>query len=126
MKEIIEYEIFTVGNYSLKIYNLIIFIVLIAAVFVILFVIKRIIYRSKTLDLAKKYTVNRLIQYIIVTIAFIAGLNVLGFNISVLLAGSAAILVGAGFGLQDLFSDFISGIVLLLDGSLKVGDIIEV
>ncbi len=50
----------------------------------------------------------------------------MGFDITVLLAGYAAVLVGLGFGLQNIFNDFISGIILLLDGSLKVDDIVEV
>ena len=53
-------------------------------------------------------------------------LEAVGFNLSVLLAGSAALLVGVGLGLQNLFSDFISGIVLLIDATIKVNDIIEV
>ncbi len=54
------------------------------------------------------------------------GLESLGFDISLLLAGSAALLVGIGLGLQDIFKDLISGIILLFEGSIKVGDVIEV
>ncbi len=42
------------------------------------------------------------------------------------MGASAALLVGIGLGLQNIFSDFVSRIVLLLDSSIKVGDIIEV
>jgi small-conductance mechanosensitive channel len=42
------------------------------------------------------------------------------------MAGSAALLVGVGFGLQNLFSDFTSGIILLLDSTIKVNDVIEI
>jgi small-conductance mechanosensitive channel len=42
------------------------------------------------------------------------------------LAGSAALLVGIGLGMQQVFSDFVSGIFLLMDGTIKVGDVIEV
>ena len=62
----------------------------------------------------------------IILIAFLVGLRIVGFDITVFLAGYAALLVGIGFGLQNIFSDFISGIILLLDGSLKVDDIVEV
>jgi small-conductance mechanosensitive channel len=41
------------------------------------------------------------------------------------MAGSAALLVGIGFGLQSVFSDFISGIIILVDASVKVNDVIE-
>ena len=53
------------------------------------------------------------------------GLQILGFNLSVLVAGSAALLVGIGLGLQNLFSDFVSGIIILIDSTVKVDDIIE-
>lgn len=126
MKEFLENSIIEIGNYSLKLYNVVSFLILIAIVIVLLIILKRIIYRSRSLDSAKKFSVNKLSRYIIVIIAFFISLHILGFNISVLLAGSAALLVGLGFGLQNLFSDFISGIILLLDRTLKVDDIIEV
>ena len=50
----------------------------------------------------------------------------MGIKLNVLLAGSAALLVGIGLGLQNTFNNFIAGIILLFEGSLKVGDIIEV
>lgn len=49
----------------------------------------------------------------------------LGFQINVLLAGSAALLVGIGFGLQPIFADLVSGLFLLFEGTVKIGDVIE-
>ncbi len=43
-----------------------------------------------------------------------------------ILAGSAALLVGVGLGLQNIFSDFVSGIILLVESKIKVNDILEV
>lgn len=126
MKEVLDYKILEFGNYTMALYNLFSLIIFIAIVTVLLVVLKRIIYRSKSLDPAKKFSVNKLSQYTIATLSIVISLHLLGFNISVLLAGSAAILVGLGFGLQHLFNDFISGIILLLDATLKVGDIVEV
>lgn len=42
-----------------------------------------------------------------------------------MLAGSAALLVGLGFGIQQIFNDLVSGIILLFEGNLKVGEIIQ-
>lgn len=50
----------------------------------------------------------------------------MGIKITVLLTGSAALLVGVGLGLQQTFNDFISGIILLLEGKTKVGDVLQV
>ncbi len=126
MKELLQTNIIELGNYTLKLHNVLSLIVFIGFVILISFIIKRIIYKTSTLDLAKKFSISKIYKYLVIAISFIISLHLLGFNVSVLLAGSAALLVGLGFGLQNLFNDFISGIILLLDRTLKVGDIIEV
>ena len=126
MKELLEYKIIEIGTYVLKvseILSLVAFLLFATGFFIVL---KRLIYHSKSLDLAKKFSISKLSRYFIVILSIIIGMHILGFKVTVLLAGSAALLVGLGFGLQNLFSDFISGIILLLDKALKVGDIIEV
>lgn len=66
------------------------------------------------------------LQYFIYIIVIIIGLESSGVQVSVLLAGSAALLVGLGLGLQTLFQDIISGIFILLDKTLSVNDIVEI
>nr|WP_078063370.1 mechanosensitive ion channel domain-containing protein [Bacteroides ihuae] len=83
-------------------------------------------YRSKHLDLGKKYSINNLVRYIITIITFGWILQLFGFNLKIILAGSAALLVGVGLGLQNLFSDFVSGIIILIDSSIKVNDVIDI
>jgi small-conductance mechanosensitive channel len=53
-------------------------------------------------------------------------LNSIGIKISALVTGSAALLVGVGLGLQQTFTDFISGIILLFEGKTKIGDILQI
>jgi small-conductance mechanosensitive channel len=53
-------------------------------------------------------------------------LQTLGLNLSLLLASGAALFVGIGLGLQNTFNDIISGFILLFEGSLLVGDIVEI
>lgn len=126
MKKLLENKILEFDHYSLTVGNLVSFFVFLGIIILLSAIFKRIIYRSKKLDSAKKFSVNQLTKYILVALTVIIGLKILGFNVSVLLAGSAALLVGVGLGLQNLFNDFVSGIILLLDQTLKVGDIIEV
>lgn len=66
------------------------------------------------------------IKYFIYTLVLIVALESSGIRMSVLLAGSAALLVGIGLGLQTLFQDIISGIFILVDRSLQVDDIVEI
>jgi small-conductance mechanosensitive channel len=53
-------------------------------------------------------------------------LDTFGISITVLIAGSAALLVGVGLGLQQTFNDFVSGIILLVEGTTKIGDVLEI
>ncbi|WP_218017658.1 mechanosensitive ion channel domain-containing protein [Porphyromonas macacae] len=64
--------------------------------------------RISTLDVGKKYSLNRLINYGVWLFTIVILLQNFGLNLSVILAGSAALLVGIGLGLQNVFSDFFS------------------
>lgn len=72
-----------------------------------------------------EYVYVQISKYVIYIITFYLCLQELGINPSVFLGGSAALLVGLGLGLQDVFKDWFSGLILLFEGSLKIGDIIE-
>lgn len=68
----------------------------------------------------------KFINYITYIIVFFVILGMTGINITPFLAASAALLVGLGLALQDLFQDVIGGIFIIFDKSLLVGDVIEV
>ena len=77
-------------------------------------------------DEGTRYVYVQLAKYIIYTFAVVVSLQVVGFDLSILLAGSAALLIGFGFGVQDIFRDMVSGLLLLFEGTIKVGDIVRV
>ncbi|RDK84764.1 mechanosensitive ion channel family protein [Marinirhabdus gelatinilytica] len=77
-------------------------------------------------DKLKFISVFKFIKYIVYVIVVFATLSLAGFNVTPFLAASAALLVGLGLALQELFQDVIGGIFIIVDKSLLVGDIIEV
>jgi len=77
-------------------------------------------------DRGKFKSIFSFLKYFIYLLVTIIALESSGIEVSVLLAGSAALLVGLGLGLQTLFQDIISGIFILLDKTLHVNDIIEI
>lgn len=81
--------------------------------------------KRKDYDPGLEYVYVQISKYVIYMIAIMISSNILFSNISGLLTGSLGILVGVGLGLQDVFKDFIAGIVLLVERNLMVGDIIE-
>jgi len=126
MKEILQYNLIQLGDYTLKLSSVFAIIITLLLIFFLLRIIKRAIYRTARFDIAKKYSFYSLIKYFTLVATCIIILQLLGIDISVLMAGSAALLVGIGFGLQNIFSDFISGITILVESSVKVDDVIEV
>jgi small-conductance mechanosensitive channel len=72
-----------------------------------------------------EYVYIQIAKYITYIFVIFSSLKALDVNLSFFLTGSAALLVGLGLGLQEIFKDIFSGIVLLFEGVLKVGDIIE-
>lgn len=77
-------------------------------------------------DPGTEYVYVQISKYVIYMIAIFMSFNVVFHNLNALLTGSLGIFVGIGLGLQDVFKDFFSGIVLLLEGNLRVGDVIEI
>ena len=129
IQHVLEYELIGIGDYHLSIYNICIFICIL---FLIRFVVKaleRLVKRQvKGKDWITEGKQLALIQigtYIIYIIGFLFAVKSVGFNITPLLIGSSALFVGLGFGLQEAFRDFISGLILLFEGDVLIGDIIE-
>lgn len=117
------------SNFKLTIGSLfyLIFIVIISRILItiIRIILQRIAKTKSWIDEGGRYTIVQLSKYFIYTIAFVFAIQGLGINITFLIAGSAALFVGIGFGLQSILGDVFSGVILLFDGSIKVGDVVE-
>ncbi|MGK0388881.1 MAG: small-conductance mechanosensitive channel [Maribacter sp.] len=84
-------------------------------------------YKRSNVDVGNQYAVNQLLKYLIYVLAIVfAFQNNLDFDLTLILGGAAALLVGIGLGLQQTFNDLISGIILLFERTIEVGDVVEV
>lgn len=70
--------------------------------------------------------IGKVIKIFLITFAFLIALNSTGIDLTALAVFGGALGVGLGFGLQKVVSNFISGMILLLDRSIKPGDVIEI
>ncbi len=91
---------------------------------------KSLIYKStkdkEWIDEGQQYIINRLTTYVIYVLVFFIILKSLNVDVTQLLIASSGILIGFGLALQLIFKDIISGFMLLFDGTIKIGDILEI
>ena len=79
-----------------------------------------------TMAPAMQVLTAKLAKVVLLTLAVVVALNAVGIDLTAFAVFSGAIGVGVGFGLQKVVSNLISGVILLLDRSIKPGDVIEI
>jgi small-conductance mechanosensitive channel len=128
--DFLSYNLITTQVFSLSFAHIIgIIVVIIGARMLVNFVtlyITRAVKGRSQLDEGTMFIYIQLAKYVIYLFTIIFCLKILEVNLTIFLTGGAALLVGVGLGLQDVFRDIFSGIVLLLEGNLRVGDIVEI
>ncbi len=130
LDDILEFELIDISSYNLQVADVLAVLALVLAAVIchslIGFVLKRREKRLGEMDTGRKDAVMKIVKYFLTVIVVVMGIEMLGFDPNVLIASSAALFVGLGFGLQDAFKDLISGIILLFEGTISKGDVIEV
>jgi small-conductance mechanosensitive channel len=129
IQNILDFELLSYGKHQLKVDMVVLILAIIVITKFILWLIKKALYRSnknKKLDLGTTFAIFQIIRYMVWIIAIGLLLETIGVKVTLLIAGSAALLVGVGLGLQQTFNDVISGIILLTERSIKIGDVLEI
>ena len=129
LSKILDFDLVSFGEYKVKVYTLVVILVISLTTNVLLNLIKKALfrrYKGLHLDKGNTYALYQIIKYVVWIIAFGFMLESVGIKVTILIAGSAALLVGVGLGLQQTFNDIISGIILLSEKSIKINDILEI
>jgi small-conductance mechanosensitive channel len=100
--------------------------VLFMAARALLSLILRWIGQARLLDAAQRVLFQKLAQIAVVTVAIFVGIDLLGIDLTALAVFSGAFGLAIGFGLQKTLGNLIAGLILLLDRSIKPGDVIAV
>jgi small-conductance mechanosensitive channel len=129
LKEILNTTLIETQNFEITFYEILVIFIIMVITLIISRVIRRIfIVREKNsqFDHRRSHAIMQIIKYILWISAILISFNTIGIKLTLLLAGSAALLVGLGLGLQQIFQDFMSGLTILFEGTLKVGDVVEI
>ena len=89
-------------------------------------VMELLVFRRLSIEAGSRYAVNQLAEYILFSIGFISVANELGGSWSQVQWLVAALSVGLGFGLQEIFANMVSGIILLFERPIRVGDTVTI
>ncbi|QZE15114.1 mechanosensitive ion channel [Halosquirtibacter laminarini] len=129
IKSILDFSLLHIGTFQITVSSILVVILVAMLTKLLLRLLEKALIQKRlftTLDDGTAYALLQIIKYFIwiISIAFI--LETLGVKVTILIAGSAALLVGVGLGLQQTFNDIISGLILLSERSIKMGDILEI
>jgi potassium efflux system protein len=89
-------------------------------------VLELFVFQRWEIETGSRYAINQLSKYVFITAAFICIANELGGSWSQVQFLVAALGVGLGFGLQEIFANLVSGIILLFERPIRVGDIVTI
>jgi small-conductance mechanosensitive channel len=125
----LNYEIFKISDFELTPGVLIIVAILLVISWAVIKGARRVIIGNRTeenVEFGRRHSIYMILKYLMYIISFVLVLEIIGIGVNALLVGSAALLVGIGMGLQNIFSDLVSGLFLLFERPIELGDVIEV
>ena len=123
--------LFTMGNRPVHLGSLLVGLAFLVSVWWVASLIERSVlrmsarYSDEPWKFARIHMLSRLLRYGVWVMGTLVGLNYVGIDLTSIALLGSALAVGLGFGLQNVFSNFVSGLIILLDHSLKVGDFVD-
>jgi small-conductance mechanosensitive channel len=127
-EELINFPLLKTEHLEITVSSILVVVLILTATIVLLRVIRGFFKRYISRNDAERrsyWSVYLILRYVVWVVILVVILETSGVKISILLASITALLVGVGFGIQQLFSDIASGIVLIFERNLQINDIIQ-
>jgi small-conductance mechanosensitive channel len=119
----------TVGSFKISPGDVVLFGVTVWASFfvsrMVRFILEEDVYSRVKLAPGLYYSISKMVNYAILVLGFFIGIAMLGFDLTKLTILVGAFGVGLGFGLQNIINNFVSGLILLFERPVKVGDVVQ-
>ncbi len=129
-RELLDVKLFTIQNTPVNLWTL----VYLVALFVLLFhlsrkmkkwLVEKVLSRS-SLEVGARQAIATIIRYFVIAVGVIIILQTAGINLTALHVLAGTVGIGVGFGLQNIASNFVSGLIILFERPIRIGDRIEV
>ena len=130
IKGILDLPVLKLGDSQITVWTVCCFIVLLIGLFYCAGKIKKVLIRRvlshSRLDLGAQQAVGSITRYVVLLVGLLIILQTVGINLTTLNVVAGAVGIGIGFGLQNIASNFVSGLIILFERPIKIGDRIEV
>lgn len=130
LKDYLDFPIFRLGDIELTLwaflYMVILFLLLLYVTNILRrWIVERLLAKSKA-DLGMRQAAASITRYIVIVIGFLIIIQTAGIDLTTLNVIAGAVGLGVGFGLQNIANNFISGLIILFERPIKIGDRIDV
>ena len=119
-----------IGSFNITLGGILAFLITVWASFLVSkflrFVLEEDVYHHLNLARGIPYAISTMLHYAILLVGFFVAMGALGIDLTKLTILAGAFSVGIGFGLQNVINNFVSGLILLFERPIKVGDVIDV
>jgi potassium-dependent mechanosensitive channel len=119
-----------IGSFNITLGGILAFLITVWASFLVSkflrFVLEEDVYHHLRLAAGIPYAISTMLHYVILLVGFFVALGALGIDLTKVTILAGAFSVGIGFGLQNVINNFVSGLILLFERPIKVGDVIAV
>lgn len=126
-----EFPLFSIAGTAISLGSLFRVVAIVVGIWLVAAMLERSLLRfggrfdAASWQSARVYLLSRLTRYAIWILGTIVGLSYMGIDLTSIALLGSALTVGLGFGLQNIFSNFVSGVIILIERSLKIGDFVE-
>ena len=128
--EVLDFRLLHTSGLEITIGSVVGAVLVIAAVLAVSYLCRRALDRyargHASASRATLYTLSRLTHYVLLGVGSMIALSVAGIPVSRFAVFAGALGVGLGFGLQAIFNNFVSGLILLFERTMQVGDFVEI
>ncbi|MBS0216905.1 MAG: mechanosensitive ion channel [Proteobacteria bacterium] len=129
LEPLLDFKLVHLSGVTVTVGGVVLLILIAVATWAAIWLMRRTLSRYATrnpgVNQAGLYTFTRVVSYLFILIGLLTAFAAIGVPIGKFSVFTGALGVGLGFGLQAIFNNFISGLILLFDRSLKVGDFVE-
>ncbi len=129
IRDILEFHLITIGGQPITLGTLLAAVLVLVVAMWISFLGQRAIARPlarRSVQEGTSAAIRRLFHYVVMLIAVGIALDTVGISLGALFAAGAIFAIGLGFAMQNIAQNFVSGVILLIERSIKPGDVLEV